>query len=335
MRFWARMFPGQRRDPATTAFHQQQEVLAMLQDLEHPSEEVRSMACRKLGAIAPGAPYAIEPLIRRLTDKCQQVRWDAATALGAFKSFSAGKLIATLIDDVDRRDLARVALELMGEAAVPALAQAMDSIPSWDSNSRNTVMEILENLEGASVNAMAGLLCNKDDFVRQRARQALLKQGRKSLESLERALPYASNERVIDMLAIIGELGDRGLPILFRFMLSRHNSVYWRASAAGFKAYRQSGISMPREAFPKAREFMPQVLRLLAFPDEPEVRIAAAYVMRESFTWLKARYREQARTALVFCSLSERDEDVQDALRSTLRSLDGENPSNAEGGMQV
>jgi HEAT repeat protein len=115
-------------------------VPALIDALRDDDTEIRQAACTALGQIRDKAP--VPSLIARLKDTNRDVRIAACTALGQIRDSSAvPALISTLYDkEVDVRIAATDALVNIGEAAIPALQEA---ITSGDPTIRKKVSGIL------------------------------------------------------------------------------------------------------------------------------------------------------------------------------------------------
>jgi HEAT repeat protein len=102
-------------------------VPALIDALRDDDTEIRQAACTALGQIRDKAP--VPSLIEHLKDTNRDVRKAACTALGQIRDSSAVPALISLLcdEEVDVRITATDALVNIGEAAIPALQEAITS----------------------------------------------------------------------------------------------------------------------------------------------------------------------------------------------------------------
>jgi len=152
----------------------------LLLRLEDENEDVRGEAARALGGLGNASERVINAMLLRLQDENEDVRRNAAQALGRLKNASETVIIALLLPLEDggnsvRRQAAE-ALGWLGNASEAVLSALLLRLKDEDNSVRVSVTRALGNLGNASESVISALLLRLEDGdkdVRQSAAGAL------------------------------------------------------------------------------------------------------------------------------------------------------------------
>ncbi len=168
-------------------------VPLLVRAVKQADGQVSSAAARALGRMGPLAHSAVPELTELLQDDRAYVRAEAAEILGQIgpRARSAVPLLLALARDKKTKvglqqnamaDLARSALRSVGDAAAPALIQA---IRDGDELQRDTAMAVLNALsEQVLLPVLIALLNDRDSDVRSRAALGLARRGPSAKEAI-------------------------------------------------------------------------------------------------------------------------------------------------------
>ncbi|MEG4120738.1 HEAT repeat domain-containing protein [Microcoleus sp. N9_B4] len=169
-------------------------LTAMLRRLEDGNEDVRREAAQALGGLRNASETVISALLLRLEDGDNRVRRSAARALGRFGNASEaiiGNLLPRLEDGNNSvRSSAAQALGDLGNASEAVISALVLRLEDGDNSVRREAAEALGNLGNASktvTNALVLRLEDGDNWVRSEAAEALGRLGNAS-ETVTNAL---------------------------------------------------------------------------------------------------------------------------------------------------
>jgi len=221
--------------------------------LDHTDVNVRVFAARELTWLRPKPQEAIEPLVRSLEDENEQVRWNAAYALGDFGEYANPEL-------TDEE-----------EAAVRALCLTLND---QDKRVREACVHALGNFGAKSVRtkpAILSALGDKDISVRLTGAWGLLRIDSQYEDQAVSVLVQGLSAKNADdrrsAVSFLGELGPRArdaVPALIEVLGDQVSELRARAARA------LGSIG------PQAASAVPTLVRLLQEDEDYIVRCDAA-----------------------------------------------------------
>ena len=258
----------QRRALSVDKMSEKGDVDGLIRALRHEDEEVRWEAAEALGEI--GDERAVEPLIQALRDNNEVVRESAAGALGEIgDSRAVEPLIQALKDeDEDVRYRAAYALGKIG-----------------DSRAVEPLMQTLRD---------------EDGDVQIEAAEALGKMGEKAVEPLIQILKDENEDVRWGATLALGEIGDsRAMEPLIQALRDEDHNVRWGAASA-----------LGKFGDSRAVEPLIQALR----DEDDDVRLRAAEALGE--------IGDSRAVEPLIQALKDEDEDFQEAALASIRQLD-------------
>jgi len=222
------------------------------------------------------AERLIEPLKEALSDPDESVRAAAARSLGMLGAVEAVPLlIHQLRDGATARVGASDALAMLGDAAIPALAE---SVADEDANVRAAAAEALGSSSNvAAVAPLIGILSDEAEPVRFAAARGLVRLEDLAVPELVQRLETDDTGLQIAISAILGQIANQAaVPALYTLLGSENETVRLTAGAALHSLW----IASREQAEPLQGV---SSLFVMTFTPEPEDDELQRWLITESF----------------------------------------------------